>query len=97
MAFYTGGLRLLLFTNLVLVTVIKEEGEGGGEGEGRGRFFSSARNERRIIYDLEEAVTEKRGGEKRKRGVVFASVGKRASLRVSFRNGNSLFGLGVIV
>lgn len=96
MAFYTGGLRLLLFTNLVLVTIIKEEGEGGGEGEGRGRFFSSARNERRIIY-LEEAVTEKRGGEKRERGVVFASVGKRASLRVSFRNGNSLFGLGVIV
>lgn len=97
MAFYTGGLRLLLFTNLVLVTVIKEEG-GGGRRRRRGK--------RTLFLECQERKTDYmrsgRGGHRKEgrgekgEGSVFASVGKRASLRVSFRSGNSLFGLGVL-
>lgn len=80
---------LQLFTNLVLVLSLRK-----GTRRGKRALFSSARNERRIIYDLEEAVTEK---QKEKGGrCFFASIEKLASLRVSFRSGNSLFGLGVL-
>lgn len=57
-AFYTGGLTPPTFHESCACTVIKE----GAVAREEGAFSRVPRNERRIIYDLEEAVTvEQRG------------------------------------
>lgn len=72
MAFYTGGLRLLLFTNLVLVTVIKEEGGGGKEEKAREEdAFSRVPGTKDGLYAIWKRRSPKRGEGREGRGECF--------------------------
>lgn len=62
------------------------------------------RGKRALFLECQERKTDyirsgrggHRGTVREGGGAFFASIGKLASLRVSFRSGNSLFGLGVL-